>query len=334
MAFLFHKPKTPSGFSLPLLFISILHFSFPCIAQSTLCRTYCGNIPINYPFSIDDGCGSPYYRNILVCSNSTTLQLRTPSGKYPVLYISYSDPHILVSDPYMWNCKDGPRFRRTRPFSLDTSTHFSLSMKNDYLFFNCDPNAVIVKPKPSSCERFPDQCDSLCDSSSYLCRNLPECPFVLSAFRTSCCSYYPKASESLRLMLQHCASYTSVYWKTVSATPPYDQVPEYGIRVDFDIPVTTRCLQCQDNTRGGGTCGFDTQSQSFLCLCQERNVTTFCTDHIYYQHRSKAGVIAGTTIAVSVVGAIGVGAMVWYLKKVRPIKPVTTGVQSNENRLF
>lgn len=44
--------------------------------------------------------------------------------------------------------------------------------------------------------------------------------------------------------------------------------------------------------------------------------------------------IAGTVSAVSVAGAIGVGAGIWYLKKLRAKAPVTHGVQSNENRLF
>ncbi|KAE9461655.1 hypothetical protein C3L33_06438, partial [Rhododendron williamsianum] len=137
---------------------------------------------------------------------------------------------------------------------------------------------------------------------------------------TSCCSYYPKATESLRIMLKYCASYTSVYWRNVGSTPPYDQVPEYGIRVDFDIPVTTSCLRCQDVSKGGGRCGFDTQTQSFLCLCDEGNVTTYCK---------------GTVSAVSVAGAMGIGAGIWYyLRKVKAKAPVTHGVQSNENRLF
>lgn len=61
------------------------------------------------------------------------------------------------------------------------------------------------------------------------------------------------------------------------AQAPYDdQVPEYGVRVDFEIPVTTRCLRCQDMTKGGGTCGFETQTQNFMCLCGQGNVTTYC----------------------------------------------------------
>ncbi|XP_057961577.1 LEAF RUST 10 DISEASE-RESISTANCE LOCUS RECEPTOR-LIKE PROTEIN KINASE-like 2.7 isoform X2 [Malania oleifera] len=279
--------------SVLLLVISLI---FPSLsltaAQTSICRTSCGNIPINYPFGIDDGCGSPYYRHILVCSESSKLELRTPSGRYAIRNISYSDPHVLVTDPFMWNCQDGNNFRPTRPFSLDTSTHFSLSTQNDYLFFNCSEGDVIIEPKPIFCERYPDRCDSSCDSASYLCRHLPECASALGS-TSSCCSYYPKATESLRLMLKYCATYTSVYWRNSGETPPTDQVPEYGIRIDFDIPVTTRCLQCQEAARGGGTCGFDTQTQSFLCLCQEGNATITCKDQRNYRHHRRARVIAG-----------------------------------------
>ncbi|GMN36369.1 hypothetical protein TIFTF001_005966 [Ficus carica] len=134
-------------------------------------------------------------------------------------------------------------------------------------------------------------------------------------------------------MLRYCASYTSVYWRNTGETQPYDQVPEYGVRVDFDIPVTTRCLQCQDMNKGGGTCGFDIHSQDFLCMCGKKNVTTYCNDHSDSEHR-RVGVIAGTVSAASVAGVLGIGAGIWYLRKVRATAPVTCGVQSNENRLF
>ncbi|XP_010533797.1 PREDICTED: uncharacterized protein LOC104809485 [Tarenaya hassleriana] len=319
---------------LKTIFIILLQSPKRTRSQSSLCRNSCGNIPINYPFGIDDGCGSPYYRHMLVCSDNAKLELRTPSGRYPVKSISYSDPHILVSDPFMWSCDDRENFRPTRSFSVDSSTHFTLSSQNDYLFFNCSQDRVIVEPKPLFCERFPSRCDSSCDSSSYLCRHLPECGSLLSS-RVSCCSYYPTSSESLRLMLRYCATYTSVYWRSVGASnAAYDQVPEYGIRVDFEIPVTTRCLLCQETTKGSGVCGFDTTTQSFLCLCKQGNVTTYCKDPSLLKHKN-VGAIAGTVTAVSAAGVIGIGGgMFWYVKKVRAKAPVTCGVQSNENRLF
>ncbi|CAM8932811.1 unnamed protein product [Rhodiola kirilowii] len=309
------------GFPVSKFFLLLLMiFSSVLPAQSSLCRTSCGGIPINYPFGIDDGCGNPYYRHILACSDTGRLQLRTPSGNYPVQTISYTDPHILVFDPDMWTCQDGDIFRPTKPFSLDTSTHLSLSRKNEYLFFNCSED-VIVKPKTYSCERFPEKCDSSCDSASYLCRHMPECGSSLIS--SSCCSYYPKATESLRLMLNHCTSYTSVYWRNIGVSPVHDSdhVPQYGIRVDFDIPVTTRCLQCQDTRKGGGTCGFDTQTESFLCLCQDGNSTTYCKDHESHQHKTMTRVIAGS--ALTAAGVMGIGAGILFVKKVRAKVPRT-----------
>ena len=45
-------------------------------------------------------------------------------------------------------------------------------------------------------------------------------------------------------------------------------------------------------------------------------------------------IVAGTVTGVSVAGAFGIGAGIWYFKKVRAKAPATCGVQSNENRLF
>ncbi|KAL7103650.1 hypothetical protein ACP275_08G192400 [Erythranthe tilingii] len=314
--------------------ISIIYFSLLLTLTHSKCRTSCGEIPIKYPFGIDDGCGSPYYRHILVCSEtggSAHLEIRTPSGRYPIRNVSYSDPHLLVSDPSMWTCRDGDDFRPvSRPFSLDTSTHFRLSPQNDYLFFNCSRDDVIMEARPVFCDRFPEQCDSTCDTSSFLCRHLPECDSSVLSGR-SCCSYYPKRSESLRMMLKHCATYASVYWRNLGITPAFNQIPEYGIRVDFDIPVTTRCLWCEDGRKRGGTCGFDTQTQDFLCLCDNGNSTTNCKDHS--GDHSRPAVVAGTVSAVTVTGAF-VGAGVWYVRKLRSKAPVTHGVQTNDNRLF
>ncbi|CAN6445510.1 unnamed protein product [Victoria cruziana] len=132
-------------------------------------------------------------------------------------------------------------------------------------------------------------------------------------------------------MLAECASYTSVYWRFVGATPPYNQVADYGIRVDYDMTVTTHCFECQEPTKGNGICGFDVQSRQFLCLCDGRSSSTYCNDYTFSNPR--AGIIAGTVASVSVSGVI-IGVVVWYFKKVKPNRPVACGVQSNLNRLF
>ncbi|KAK6132796.1 hypothetical protein DH2020_033474 [Rehmannia glutinosa] len=244
---LFHFSSVSSLFSL-----FTLHLLSLTEAKTSQCRTSCGQIPINYPFGIDDGCGSPYYRHILICSDSEQLELRTPSGRYAIRNVSYTDPHIIVTDPLMWSCQDGNDFRPTRPFSLDTSTHFKLSPQNDYLFFNCSETDVIMESKPMFCGVFP---------SSVIPRVTPP---VISA-----------GSESLRMMLRHCATYTSVYWRNLGITPAYNQVPEYGIRVDFDIPVTTRCLWChcvRTVRRVGGPAG-SIRKHKISCACVRREMS-------------------------------------------------------------
>jgi hypothetical protein len=254
-------------------------------SSAGICRDSCGGIAVRYPLGIDDGCGSPYYRNMLACAaDNATLRLRTPSGTYPVVGADYSDPHLVVRDPSMWTCDRPFTSVCAAPFSLDTSTRFSLSPRNEHLFFDCDEARVMVAPRPASCDRYPDRCDSACDSAGYLCRNLPGCRGALEEGNMSCCAYRPRASESLRAMLRHCEAYTSVYWRGAGDKfPPYDQVPEYGVRVDFEIPVTTRCLQCQDRRNGdGGTCGFDPTTRDFVCICDDgRNSTTDCAGALF-----------------------------------------------------
>ncbi|XP_038883333.1 uncharacterized protein LOC120074316 isoform X2 [Benincasa hispida] len=313
-----------------LLIILQLLTSFLCVKST--CRTSCGNIPIHYPFGIDDGCGSLYYRNLLFCTDSDKLELRTPTGTYPVSAISYSDPYILISDPDMWTCQDGQNFRPIRPFILDPETHLSVSSLNDYLFFNCSEEDVMIAPKPVFCGRFPDRCDASCDSASYLCTHVPECATALGG--SSCCSYHPKAMDSLKMMLKYCASYTSVYWRSVEDGDNNDQVAEYGIRIDFDFLVTTTCLRCQDVLKGGGSCGFHVETLQFLCICDDNNnVTTYCQDRSMSSVSNKHRIIAVS--AVSAAGALGIAATILFLKKLKKAKaPVTCGVQTNENRLF
>ncbi|XP_022132510.1 uncharacterized protein LOC111005351 [Momordica charantia] len=316
----------------PIWLLLILTSLKPPKAEATkLCRSSCGNIPINYPFGIDDGCGSLYYHNILFCTIYGKLELRTATGTYPVTAISYSDPYILISDPDMWACRDGPNFRQARPFSLDpVSTHLSVSPLNHYLFFNCSEEAVVIAAKPGFCGRFPERCDeAACDSASYLCTHVPECGGGALG-GSSCCSYRPKGMDSMRAMLEYCGSYTSVYWRSVDQ----DQVPEYGIRIDFDIVVTSSCLRCQDVLKGGGACGFHVQTLAFSCLCDDKNVTTYCRDESISGVGNRHKIIAGTVSAVSAAGALGIAAGILFLKKMKAKAPVTCGVQTNDNRLF
>ncbi|EPS64651.1 hypothetical protein M569_10129, partial [Genlisea aurea] len=294
-----------------------LSIIFCCCYASALprCRSKCGGIPIDYPFGLDDGCGSPLFRRVLSCSAAGELLLRTPSSNYPVVNITYSArSHILISDPYAWPCRGGAAGGGV-PFSLDSGVPLRLSPVNDFLFFNCSGEDVVMEPKPLFCRRFPERCDFACDTASYLCRRLPECGGGGGGGGASCCAYFPRGSESLRMMRRRCAGYAGVYWRNSGEE---FQTPAYGLRVDFDFPVSGRCRRCQDS---GGSCGFDVaDARRFLCLCGGGDSSpAYCT-----------GAVAGVSVA-----GVFAGAGIWYLQKRLRAKPsVNHGVQTNENRLF
>lgn len=327
-----HKRFLHSKFSQTVLIFAAISTLLitEATAQSGLCRTSCAGLPIQYPFGIDDGCGSFEYRSLLVCTNDTKLELRTPTGRYLVKNISYSNLHIVISDPSMWSCSAGNELPHSRSFSLDISRKFSISNFNTFLYFNCNASSVLVQPQPSYCEDQTSRCESLCNSDNYLCKSLPDCPKALS--KVSCCSYYPRTSASLRLMLQNCESYTSIYWdiSNASANAYSNQIPVYGIRLNYENPSTNHCLSCQDDGYGKGTCGYDTEFGNFLCLCNDRNVTTYCSDHAHLHHQT-GRVIAGSVVGVAVGGIISAGVVIWYFRRIKPNRPFRIGVENSRN---
>lgn len=76
---------------LPLLLL--LLFFLPTLTHS-LCRNFCGNMPVKYPFGIDDGCGAPQFSKMLNCS--TDLFFQTPSGTYKVQSIDYDKKTMVI----------------------------------------------------------------------------------------------------------------------------------------------------------------------------------------------------------------------------------------------
>ncbi|XP_021756987.1 uncharacterized protein LOC110722058 [Chenopodium quinoa] len=96
-----HHPLHPTS-SLTLLLLLFLHLLTP---SSSECRSQCGTIPIHYPFSIDDGCGAPQFRNMFTCNtSSTSLFFITPNGNYKVQSVDYKSQTLTVYDPDMSTC--------------------------------------------------------------------------------------------------------------------------------------------------------------------------------------------------------------------------------------
>ncbi|KAK7849158.1 hypothetical protein CFP56_003377 [Quercus suber] len=62
------------------------------------CRSYCGNITIDYPFALQYGCGHPGFRDLLFCMNDV-LMFHISSGSYRVLEIDYAYQALTLHDP-------------------------------------------------------------------------------------------------------------------------------------------------------------------------------------------------------------------------------------------
>lgn len=76
-------------------------------------------------------------------------------------------------------------------------------------------------------------------------------------------------------------------------------------------------------------------------IAGDRYKLTFINQICYWNNKNLGSllfcfgiVVSGTVTAFSAAGAIGIGAGIWYLKKLRATAPVTCGVQTNDNRLF
>nr|AFK38649.1 unknown [Lotus japonicus] len=72
-----------------LIFLSALLITSCSSTQANSCRTYCGNITVDYPFATQYGCGHPGFRDLLFCINDV-LMLHIASGSYRVLEIDYA----------------------------------------------------------------------------------------------------------------------------------------------------------------------------------------------------------------------------------------------------
>ncbi|PQQ08273.1 uncharacterized protein Pyn_17688 [Prunus yedoensis var. nudiflora] len=93
--------------STTMLILSFLYLLFSALIPSNsgnaTCRSYCGNLTIDYPFALHSGCGHPGFRELLYCINDV-LMFHISSGSYRVLDIDYAYQALTLHDPHMSTC--------------------------------------------------------------------------------------------------------------------------------------------------------------------------------------------------------------------------------------
>ncbi|KAI4364516.1 hypothetical protein MLD38_020596 [Melastoma candidum] len=274
------------------------------------CRTSCGSISITYPFAIDDGCGSPLFRGLLSCNASTgTLSFIALSGAYHVQSIDYDAHTILLYDPAMSTCSIlQPRHDS---FLLSDVSHALLPPTPDTVFalMNCSVDSPILHRFSYLC--FPNLYSHTCQDIYHSC---PSFKFFttgtapaatttnngtflsgggsLTLSNTSsgynnngnifgtgppCCFTGYDTVKFMSMDMLDCTHYISFVmggrggYGEFGSSGPMDWL--YGIKLSYGLP-ESGCDRCK---RSGGVCGFDTETETSLCLCSVvMNATREC----------------------------------------------------------
>ncbi|XP_042019735.1 uncharacterized protein LOC121767518 isoform X2 [Salvia splendens] len=251
------------------LIIILTHFSSSAAAAS-LCRTFCNNIPIRYPFGIDDGCGAAPFRRMLNCSTAAGLFFLTPSGSYKVQSIDYGKKTVVLYDPSMSTCSI---LQPHRDFLITDIQSATIPPSPDTLFLllNCSLDSPLLN-------RYRYLCSSnfsahSCDELYATCTSFKLFHMLSNSTASPPCCF--TTYDTLRYMSMNildCSHYTSVYnVDALKGVGPLDWL--YGIKLSYSLPD----LGCDRCSKSGGVCGFDVDTQGFTCICSfTTNATTDC----------------------------------------------------------
>lgn len=261
-------PFFMSTFSITtLLTLQLLHSPLPVVSLSQ-CRTTCNNnIPINYPFGIDDGCGSPSYRKMLNCSTNDLFFL-TPSGNYKVQSIDYAKKTLTIYDPAMSTCSI---LQPHHDFIMSDIQSVIMPPSPDTIFalLNCSIDSPILNHYKSLCFNFSGHsCDELYGG----CTSFRLFHMAVNSTMPPCCFTGYDTVKYMSMNILDCTHYTTVYnTDNLKGVVPIDWV--YGMKLSYSLP-ETGCERCG---KSGGTCGFDVETQGMLCLCSgNSNATREC----------------------------------------------------------
>ncbi|KAJ6432148.1 hypothetical protein OIU84_019410 [Salix udensis] len=250
-------------FKLSIFIIATLQL--PPALSLTPCRTSCGSIAINYPFGIDDGCGAPQFRSMLNCS--TDLFFLTPSGGYKVQHIDYDKKTMTIYDPAMSTCSI---LQPRHDFIMTEVQSVTIPPTPDTVFalLNCSIDSPVLNHYKNLCFDFSGHsCDEL-----YGACNAFRAFHLLTNSSPPCCFTGYDTVKFMKMNILDCTHYTTVVnTDNLRGIGPLDWV--YGIKLSFTVPKTV-CEQC---SRSGGTCGYDTETEVMTCLCSSStNYTREC----------------------------------------------------------
>ncbi|KAK8987109.1 hypothetical protein V6N11_055422 [Hibiscus sabdariffa] len=266
-------------------FITLCLSFLPLFATTSLatdrarsCRSYCGNITVDYPFSLDYGCGHPGFRDLLFCMNDV-LMFHISSGSYRVLDIDYAYQALTLHDPHMSTCDTIVLGGRGNGFEVEQwrAPYFNPTADNVFMLIGCSAESPVFQGFPGKhlpCRNVSGMgCEEYYDCPAWTMVGHKKFSSVYGSGPPECCAVSFEAIKAINLSKLQCEGYSSAY----SVAPlRVDGAGgwSYGIRVKYSVQGNDEfCRACEAT---GGACGFGTDGVKQLCMCGSFNSTTNC----------------------------------------------------------
>lgn len=241
-----------------------------------LCVTFCGNVTVDYPFGVQEGCGHPDFAELVYCINNV-MMFHVASGSYQVTAIDYAFRHVTLSDATMSTCAS---MHRSAGFVLEEqrSRYLQPTPDNALLLLGCSNASSLFQGFPY--KHLPCRNDTVASNG---CEAFYDCPaWVGLGHKTKgqkpppCCAVPFSSVGDLNLTDLRCYSYASSY----SSAPVRNKDPgswSYGVQLSYDLPGDSGfCGPCKASR---GFCGYSVgngTNHTQICLCDGWNSTTTC----------------------------------------------------------
>ncbi|KAJ8771768.1 hypothetical protein K2173_026945 [Erythroxylum novogranatense] len=264
------------------------------LVQLNPCRSYCGNITLDYPFSLRYGCGHPGFRDIMFCINDV-LMFHVSSGSYRVMEIDYAYQSLTLHEPHLSTCDTIILGSKGNGFAVEQwrSPYFNPTADNVFMLIGCSPQSPLF-------EGFPQKHLPCRNVSGMGCEEYYDCPAwsLLGGHRRvgsswlrsgppECCAVSFEAIKSINLTKLECEGYSSAYGLAplrVDGASGWS----YGIRVKYSVQGNDEfCRACEAT---GGNCGYGSDGVRQLCMCGDFNSTSNCDKVSSGSSRSWQGV--------------------------------------------
>ncbi|KAJ4789485.1 Wall-associated receptor kinase 3 [Rhynchospora pubera] len=270
---------------LSLITIILFHTAIFRLASArvplTACRSYCGNLTIDYPFALRPGCGHAGFRDLLFCVNGV-LMMHIPSGSYRVLDIDYAYHGITLHDPAMSDCYTLDRSPKGRGngFVVEPwrAVYLQPDQDNIFMLLGCRSGSPLFQGFPNKHLPCRSNVSGMSCDDYYRCPAWDGAGVRSSAYGNSnppeCCAVEPAAVRSINISHLQCEGYSSAY-SVAPLRPPGPGAWTYGLRLSFSLPENNDgfCGACRST---GGVCGYDQYTHDDVCICGDWNSTSNC----------------------------------------------------------